>query len=197
MGNAGHRAARGAALLLVGLAVAACIGGDNPGYQVIVGNKSTADLIVVMEGVGIGLPDLGGTPRKAFSVPAGTPAIAGPWVYVGFDTTGAQKPGHIRLYTSDCQAVTDFEVRGVPMPCRSTRPERHPSPRTAAASFPRGHPNSRLRRAIVPRRRISSRPTAQTDPLAHQVPSLDPSSVGRLSSSFAVRASQGHPLRPT
>ena len=112
MGNAGHRAARGAALLLVGLAVAACIGGDNPGYQVIVGNKSTADLIVVMEGVGIGLPDLGGTPRKAFSVPAGTPAIAGPWVYVGFDTTGAQKPGHIRLYTSDCQAVTDFEVRG-------------------------------------------------------------------------------------
>jgi hypothetical protein len=99
-------------LLLLALAVAACEG-DNPAYQVLVENRSSSDLVMVMQGVGFDLPDLEGTPQQAFLVPAGAPAIAGPRVFVGFETTGAHsvKSGQIRLYTTDCRSVGGFEVR--------------------------------------------------------------------------------------
>jgi hypothetical protein len=99
-------------LLLLALAFAACEG-DDPGYQVLIENKSSSDLVMVMEGAGFSLPDLGGTPRKAFLVPPEAPATAGPYVYVGFETTGAHemKSGRIRLYTADCRAVAVFEVK--------------------------------------------------------------------------------------
>jgi hypothetical protein len=90
-------------LAIVGAALVIAGCGDGYGYDVLVDNRSTADVVVTVEST------VDRSNRSSFIAHAGSVPAATSWTYLLYSDDGFE-PGTVSVFTTDCDPIAEYSV---------------------------------------------------------------------------------------